>query len=131
MPYKSQAQAGYFHTHKAELAKQGVDVDEWDKATKGKHLPKRAGYAEGGVVQKGSRPDDHHNHEKPNKPSLGGANDGHGIFAVGGPVRNAHPDRFYKTKDRHDNGQFMNSEDRFTGGRKPAGFPQEAETQED
>lgn len=41
MPYESQAQAGYFHTHKAELEKQGVDVDEWDRATKGKKLPKR------------------------------------------------------------------------------------------
>lgn len=46
MPYKSQAQAGYFHTHAKQLAKQGVDVSEWDQATKGKHLPKRA--ADGG-----------------------------------------------------------------------------------
>lgn len=42
MPYRSQAQAGYFHTHKAELEREGVDVDEWDAATKGKHLPRRA-----------------------------------------------------------------------------------------
>jgi hypothetical protein len=42
MPYVSQAQAGYFHTHEKELKKQGVDVGEWDAATKGKHLPKRA-----------------------------------------------------------------------------------------
>jgi hypothetical protein len=42
MPYESKAQAGYFHTHKAELEKQGVDVGEWDRATKGKHLPARA-----------------------------------------------------------------------------------------
>ena len=41
MPYKSQAQAGYFHTHKAELEKQGVNVKEWDEATKGKKLPKK------------------------------------------------------------------------------------------
>ena len=41
MPFVSQAQAGYFHTHKAELEKQGVDVDEWDAATKGRHLPER------------------------------------------------------------------------------------------
>ena len=41
MPFKSQAQAGYFHTHKKELEKQGVDVAEWDAATKGKHLPKK------------------------------------------------------------------------------------------
>jgi len=42
MPYKSQAQAGYFHTHEKQLASQGVDVGEWDAATKGKKLPRRA-----------------------------------------------------------------------------------------
>jgi hypothetical protein len=42
MPYVSQAQAGYFHTHEKQLAKQGVNVKEWDAATKGKKLPKRA-----------------------------------------------------------------------------------------
>ena len=41
MPYKSKAQAGYFHTHKKELAKQGVNISEWDKASKGLKLPKR------------------------------------------------------------------------------------------
>lgn len=41
MPYKSLAQAGYFHAHKAELEKQGVDVDEWDAASKGKKLPEK------------------------------------------------------------------------------------------
>lgn len=41
MPYKSQAQAAYFHIHKAQLEKQGVNVDEWDAASKGKKLPKR------------------------------------------------------------------------------------------
>lgn len=52
MPYVSQAQAGYFHTHKAQLEKQGVDVNEWDQATKGKHLPKRApAHAKGGTVE--------------------------------------------------------------------------------
>jgi hypothetical protein len=39
MPYKSKAQEGYFHAHKDMLEKQGVDVDEWDAATKGKSLP--------------------------------------------------------------------------------------------
>ncbi len=43
MTYQSLAQEGYFHTHKAELERQGVDVAEWDKATKGKHLSKRKG----------------------------------------------------------------------------------------
>ncbi len=41
MPYVSLAQEGYFHTHKKELEAKGVNVDEWDRATKGKHLPKR------------------------------------------------------------------------------------------
>ena len=41
MPYKSQAQAAYFHIHAKELARQGVNVSEWDKASKGKKLPKR------------------------------------------------------------------------------------------
>jgi hypothetical protein len=47
MPYVSQAQAGYFHTHKKELEKQGVNVGEWDAATKGKTLPKKVRKAPG------------------------------------------------------------------------------------
>lgn len=43
MPYKSQAQEAYFNIHKAELEKQGVNVDEWNKASKGKKLPKKVG----------------------------------------------------------------------------------------
>lgn len=41
MPYKSKAQAAYFNIHKKELEKQGVSVDEWNKASKGKKLPKK------------------------------------------------------------------------------------------
>lgn len=41
MPYESKAQQGYFHAHKAELEKMGVNVDEWDEASKGKKLPER------------------------------------------------------------------------------------------
>lgn len=41
MPYKSKAQAAYFHTHKKQLAKQGVNISEWDKASKGLKLPKK------------------------------------------------------------------------------------------
>lgn len=41
MPYKSKAQAAYFNIHKKELSKQGVDVDEWNKASKGKKLKKK------------------------------------------------------------------------------------------
>lgn len=44
MPYKSKAQAAYFNIHKGELEKQGVDVNEWNSASKGKmsKLPKHA-----------------------------------------------------------------------------------------
>lgn len=41
MPYKSKAQAAYFNIHKKELERQGVNVNEWNSATKGKKLPKR------------------------------------------------------------------------------------------
>ena len=42
MPYKSEAQRKYFNAHRAELEKQGVDVDEWNKASEGKDLPEHA-----------------------------------------------------------------------------------------
>lgn len=41
MPYKSKAQAAYFNANRKKLQSQGVDVDEWNSATKGKKLPKR------------------------------------------------------------------------------------------
>lgn len=41
MPYVSKVQQGYFHANRAKLERQGVNVDEWDKASKGKKLPKR------------------------------------------------------------------------------------------
>jgi hypothetical protein len=41
MPYKSKAQEAYFNIHKTELEKQGVNVDEWNKASKGLKLPKK------------------------------------------------------------------------------------------
>lgn len=41
MPYKSKAQAAYFNIHKKELERQGVNVDEWNSASKGKKLPKK------------------------------------------------------------------------------------------
>jgi len=41
MPYKSRAQAAYFNIHKKQLESQGVDVNEWNSASKGKRLPKR------------------------------------------------------------------------------------------
>jgi hypothetical protein len=71
-------------------------------------------------------------HEHPAMPSIGGHNDGHGIFAQGGPVLNAANDRFFKLPNggRGADGRYLSEPDRFTGGRKPAGFPQEAETEE-
>jgi hypothetical protein len=41
MPYKSEAQRKFFHTNKKELGRQGVDVKEWDKESKGLKLPKK------------------------------------------------------------------------------------------
>lgn len=41
MPYKSKAQAAYFHRFKSRLEGEGVNVDEWDAASKGKKLPDR------------------------------------------------------------------------------------------
>ena len=41
MPYKSQAQAAYFNIHKKQLESQGVNVNEWNQASKGKKLPKK------------------------------------------------------------------------------------------
>jgi len=42
MPYKSKAQMRYFHANRKKLERQGVDVDEWDKKSKGRKLPERA-----------------------------------------------------------------------------------------
>ena len=41
MPYRSKAQAAYFHAHRKQLEAQGVNVSEWDKASLGRKLPKR------------------------------------------------------------------------------------------
>ena len=41
MPYKSQAQEGLFHSKNSPVGKKVVK--EFDAATKGKHLPKKAG----------------------------------------------------------------------------------------
>jgi protein associated with RNAse G/E len=41
MPYKSLAQAAYFNIHKKELEKEGVDVNEFNKESKGMKLPKK------------------------------------------------------------------------------------------
>lgn len=43
MPYKSLAQERDFNANRAKLEKQGVNVDEWNSASKGQKLPERAG----------------------------------------------------------------------------------------
>ena len=42
MPYKSRKQEQYFNANKAELESKGVNVDEWNQASKGLTLPERA-----------------------------------------------------------------------------------------
>ena len=42
MPYKSLAQERFFNKHRAQLEAQGVNVDEWNAASKGMKLPARA-----------------------------------------------------------------------------------------
>lgn len=52
MPYKSAAQRGYFHANRARLEAHGVNVSEWDNASKGMSLPHRVKKrAEGGEVE--------------------------------------------------------------------------------
>ena len=43
MPYKSEAQRKFFHANAKKLAKQGVNIKEWDNASRGKKLPKKKG----------------------------------------------------------------------------------------
>lgn len=42
MPYKSRAQEKYFNANRKKLEAQGVNVDEWNSASKGKKLPAKA-----------------------------------------------------------------------------------------
>jgi hypothetical protein len=42
MPYKSLAQERYFNANRDKLERQGVSVDEWNRASKGMKLVKRA-----------------------------------------------------------------------------------------
>ena len=41
MPFVSKAQQGYFNANRGKLEAQGVNVDEWNAASKGKKLPAR------------------------------------------------------------------------------------------
>lgn len=47
MPFKSEAQRRYFEANKAKLERQGVDVKEWEDASKGMKLPERAPKSKG------------------------------------------------------------------------------------
>ena len=42
MPYVSDKQRKYFNANRKKLEREGVDVDEWNRASKGRKLPKRA-----------------------------------------------------------------------------------------
>lgn len=42
MPFKSLKQERYFNANKGKLESQGVDVNEWNQASKGKKLPMTA-----------------------------------------------------------------------------------------
>ena len=42
MPYVSTKQERFFNANRAKMEAQGVDVDEWNAASKGKKLPMRA-----------------------------------------------------------------------------------------
>lgn len=41
MPYKSAAQEKFFNANRKKLEKQGVNVSEWNDASKGKKIPKK------------------------------------------------------------------------------------------
>jgi hypothetical protein len=45
MPYVSDAQRRYFNVNRKKLERQGVDVDEWNDASRGKKLPERVKHA--------------------------------------------------------------------------------------
>ena len=42
MPFKSEAQRRYFEANRSKLARQGVNVEEWERASKGMKIPERA-----------------------------------------------------------------------------------------
>ena len=51
MPFKSEAQRRYFEANKEKLERQGVDVKEWEDASKGMKLPERAPKSKGKKAQ--------------------------------------------------------------------------------
>lgn len=52
MPYKSLAQERYFNANRGKMEAQGVDVDEWNQASKGRSLPMKTEHVDLG--KKGS-----------------------------------------------------------------------------
>ncbi len=53
MPYKSLAQERYFNANRSKLEAQGVNVDEWNAASKGMTtLPKRINPKPGGMMNR-------------------------------------------------------------------------------
>lgn len=42
MPYSSEKQRKFFNVNRKKLEKQGVNVDEWNKESKGMKLPEAA-----------------------------------------------------------------------------------------
>lgn len=42
MPFKSEAQRGFFNANRKKLEAQGVDVGEWNQSSKGMKLPAKA-----------------------------------------------------------------------------------------
>ena len=83
MPYKSIQQEKYFNANRKELEAQGVNVDAWNKASKGLKLPKRVKkYAVGGdnstdffnqiadyVIQQQNPSQDNQDYTTPDEPT--------------------------------------------------------------
>ena len=51
MPFKSEAQRKFFNANRAQLEKQGVNVDEWNQSSKGMSLPEKSSKA-GSIISK-------------------------------------------------------------------------------
>lgn len=86
MPYKSDAQRRYFHAAEARGDIKKKTVDEFDQASKGKHLPEKlweGGYAEGGDVESPIYEYEMTHHEMNMPPEVRAKYSG---YADGGPV---------------------------------------------
>lgn len=46
MPYQSHAQAAYFNIHRKQMEARGVDVAEWNRASRGRKLPRHVAMME-------------------------------------------------------------------------------------